>query len=56
MLEDAAGGELGQLGAAAVALRHDRLRAIMGSAPEQLSPPAPSGATLEVVPRPAQPG
>ncbi|MDR2374723.1 MAG: CapA family protein, partial [Bifidobacteriaceae bacterium] len=39
MLEDAAGGELGQLGAAAVALRHDRLRAIMGSAPEQLSPP-----------------
>jgi poly-gamma-glutamate synthesis protein (capsule biosynthesis protein) len=54
MLEDsvAAGGELGQIGAAGVALRYDRLRAIMGDAPEQLSPPTASGAKLEVLPRP----
>ncbi|MDR2378747.1 MAG: CapA family protein [Bifidobacteriaceae bacterium] len=51
MLEDAVDGELGQIGAAGVKLRHDRLRAIMGSAPEQLAPPTPSGATLEVLPR-----
>jgi poly-gamma-glutamate synthesis protein (capsule biosynthesis protein) len=53
MLEDsvAAGGELGQIGAAGVTLRYDRLRAIMGAAPEQPSPPTASGATLEVLPR-----
>jgi poly-gamma-glutamate synthesis protein (capsule biosynthesis protein) len=53
MLEDsiAGGGELGQIGAAGVALRYDRLRAIMGAAPEQLTPPVPSGVTLEVIAR-----
>ncbi|MDR0626074.1 MAG: CapA family protein [Bifidobacteriaceae bacterium] len=53
MLQDAAanGGDLGQIGSAGVTLRYDRLRAIMGSAPEQLSPPTPSGASLVVVPR-----
>jgi poly-gamma-glutamate synthesis protein (capsule biosynthesis protein) len=57
MLEDsltaAADGNLGELGAAAVTLRYDRLRAILGAAPEQLTPPTPAGATLEVLPRPS---
>ncbi|MDR1634222.1 MAG: CapA family protein [Bifidobacteriaceae bacterium] len=53
MLEDsvAAGGELGQIGAAGVSLRYERLRAIMGDAAEQLEPPKPAGVSLEVVPR-----
>ncbi|MDR1117852.1 MAG: CapA family protein [Bifidobacteriaceae bacterium] len=53
MLQDAAagGGELGGIGAAGVALRYDRLRAILGDAPEQPAPPTPSGATLEILPR-----
>jgi poly-gamma-glutamate synthesis protein (capsule biosynthesis protein) len=53
MLEDApaSGGALGGLSPEAVKLRYDRLHAIMGSAPEQWTPPTPSGATLEVLPR-----
>ncbi|MDR2253002.1 MAG: CapA family protein [Bifidobacteriaceae bacterium] len=53
MLEDAAaaGGQLGQIGAAGVATRYTRLRAILGAAPEQIAPPTPSGAVLEVLPR-----
>ncbi|MDR2453058.1 MAG: CapA family protein [Bifidobacteriaceae bacterium] len=52
MLQDAtAEGSLGQLGADAVALRYGRLRDILGAAPEQLAPPEPSGAALEVLPR-----
>jgi poly-gamma-glutamate synthesis protein (capsule biosynthesis protein) len=53
MLEDSVnqGGTLGELNAAAVTLRYDRMRTIMGDSPERLSPPEPSGATLEVIPR-----
>jgi poly-gamma-glutamate synthesis protein (capsule biosynthesis protein) len=52
MLEDAAdGATLGQISAASVQTRKDRLAAIMGDAPEQTEPPVPSGATLEVLPR-----
>jgi poly-gamma-glutamate synthesis protein (capsule biosynthesis protein) len=55
MLQDsvAADGELGQIGAAGVKVRYDRMRAIMGDSPEQLAPPTPSGAALEVLPRAA---
>jgi poly-gamma-glutamate synthesis protein (capsule biosynthesis protein) len=51
MLQDSANGTLGQLSAAAISLRYDRLKAIMGASPEQLTPPVPSGAKLEVLPR-----
>jgi poly-gamma-glutamate synthesis protein (capsule biosynthesis protein) len=53
MLEDAGeDGSVGELSAEEVALRLDRLRAILGDSPEQSAPPKPSGATLEVLPRP----
>jgi poly-gamma-glutamate synthesis protein (capsule biosynthesis protein) len=53
MLEDSlgSGGTVGQLTAAQVKTRYDRIRNILGSAEEQLSPPTPSGAVLQVLPR-----
>jgi poly-gamma-glutamate synthesis protein (capsule biosynthesis protein) len=53
MLEDAAEGEgLGQISAASVQTRKDRLAKIMGGTDlEQTEPPVPSGATLTVLPR-----